>query len=140
MKDLAVHQLVHNFQIFVIPMVSPEAVFQKKAKVRTFDQEEPMLSGVDRKQLNFPKEKLVRMDFGVRNFRMVDVQNPKCFETNGALFLSQLMQRHLFTAILDLKEGEDNKIVYPYGFLAAKNKGKHIFVDFGFWIFEVTKR
>lgn len=127
MKDLAVHQLVHNYQIFVIPMVSPEAVYAKKSMVKTFDQEEEMLNKIDKKLLKFPKEKLVRMDFGVRNFRKIDPQNPKCFETNGALFLSQIMQRHLFTVVLDLKDGEDNKIVYPYGFLAAKIKGMDIF-------------
>ena len=132
MKDLAVHQIVHNFRIFVVPMVSPQAVYLKAEKVPTFDQDEEMQTDVNRALLTFPKEKLVRMDFGVRSFRKLDITNPKCFETNGALFLAQIMQRHLFAAVLDLQEGSDNMITYPYGFLPSKEKGQgeSIFVDF----------
>ena len=131
--DLSVHQLVKNFRIFVIPMVSPQAVYKKSSLVPTFEKEE--LS----KENKYPPpdEKLVRMDFGVRNERKYDISNPRCFETNGALFLAQLMQRHIFAAVIDLKQGQggkDNQIIYPYGFLPPKpaSNGNKYFVDFFF--------
>lgn len=115
MGDLEVHQLVHNFHIFVVPMVSPEAVFAQKEMVTAFgkdylEDEEKMA------QHQHPSEKLVKMDFGVLNNRQFDRQNPHCFETNGAYFLAQLMQRHIFTVVLDLADGTENQIIYPYGF------------------------
>ena len=129
--NLSVHQLVNNFRIFVVPMVSPQAVFKRSSKVPTFSENE---TEKDQKYKS-PAEKLVRMDFGVRSQRLFDVSNPKCFETNGALFLAQLMQRHIFAAVLDLKQGKggkDNKIVFPYGFIPANiaESGKKYFVEF----------
>ena len=132
MSDLSVHQLVKNFQIFVVPMVSPQAVFDGKQEVPTFAKDDPKPDVPFKDSLKFPSEKLVRMDFGVRSYRKLDPLNPKCFETNGAFFLAQLMQRHIFTVVLDLKDGDENKIIYPYGFLPANiiKSGKIFFVDF----------
>lgn len=113
-------------------MVSPEAVLAKTKEVKAFGYKDPMTEEEKAKGYSYPKTKLLRMDFGVLNGRQVNPNNPKCFETNGSLFLAQLMQHHIFTAVLDLSDNPDEQITFPYGFIPeiTTESGKIIFVEF----------
>jgi len=120
MHDISVNQLVNNFQIIVVPMVSPEAVYNNESEVKAFGSMDPKTKREKlhetKGSISYPKTKLVRMDFGVIRDKDFDFENPKCFETNGSLFLAQLMQHHIFTVVLDLTEGTNSQITFPYGF------------------------
>ena len=105
-------------------MVSPNAVYNNTSGVNI--KKSVLTEQKNNKTTVELKEslKLVRSDFGDLNKGEVDPKNPACFETNGAFFLLQLMQRNMFTMVLDLKDGEENMIVYPYG-----SEFGRIFVD-----------
>lgn len=112
MGNPKIHKLTHNYRIFVVPMVSPELVFNGTDKETVFRD-----SYLGQRDLtDVPSSKYVRMDFGVLNQTSVDSKNPVCFETNSSFFLLQLMQRNIFASVIDLSDGDENKIVYPYGY------------------------
>ena len=115
------HQLVHNFHIFIIPMVSPEAVYQNQEKSSYYEYKPDLKK--DGEEIEILTSKHVRMDFGVLN-KGEEPTDLKCFQTNGALILLQLMQRHTFAAMLDLKDGESNRIVYPFGYEAKAESAR----------------
>ena len=117
------HQLVHNFHIFIIPMVSPEAVYNSQDKSSYYEYKpNPKKTG---EEIEILTSKHVRMDFGVLN-KGEEPKDLKCFQTNGALILLQLMQRHTFAAMLDLKDGESNRIVYPFGYEAKTESARDL--------------
>lgn len=96
-------------------MANTEGLYAKKDTQSYYDEDEDI--NADDSNWSFdPKEKLVTMDFGVLNERRVDSKNKKSFETNTAFVLLQLMQKYTFVTLLDLNDGDENKIVYPYGF------------------------
>jgi hypothetical protein len=113
MGNPKIHKLTHNYRIFVVPMVSPELVFNGTEKENVF--RDTYSGGKDLTGVSTSKH--VRMDFGVLNQGTVDKKNPVCFETNSSLFLLQLMQRNVFVSVIDLSDGDENKIVYPFGYV-----------------------
>lgn len=120
MLNPKVHQLVHNYHLFVVPMAAPSLVYNKKAKLTITrvveDVDKPGATGTTG-YVTKTVEKEVRMDFGMLNERKPDPKNPYCFETNTGLILMQMMLRNTFVAVVDLADGDENRILYPYGFV-----------------------
>ena len=121
MLNPKIHRLVHNFHIFIIPMTSPELVYNRKSKLTISKMVPDPLrrgsTGTEPPMILKTFEKSVRMDFGMINNRKADPNNPNCFETNAGIVLMQLLMRNTFAAVIDLADGEENQIVYPYGFI-----------------------
>lgn len=128
MLNPKIHQLVHNFHIFVVPMASPELVYSRKNKAVVTrlipDPLNPAGSGLGQNLKAITVEKYVRMDFGFINEHNASKANPNCFETNTALILMQMMIRNTFVAVLDLKDGEENLILYPYGYIPVSESSR----------------
>ena len=123
MLNPKIHRLVHNFHIFILPMASPELVYGKKSKItitrQIEDPNKPGSSGSNPMTMT-SYQKLVRMDFGMINEQKADPHNKICFETNTALVLLQMMIRQTFVAVMDLQDGDENLLLYPYGYIPKK--------------------
>ena len=105
-------------------MVNPEGVYNKVATETVRRPDHTTSKRVEGAGAFKKAQKLVRMDFGVMNQRKLDENNPVCFETNSALILIQLMKKNTFVALLDLEDGDDNKIFYPFGYTPQDEDSK----------------
>ena len=105
-------------------MVSPHLVYEETQEETVI--EHHLITSSNKKSHieTIKRNKLVRDDFGVLDNGQVDPNNLRCFETNGAFFLMQFMQRNLVQAVIDLSDGNINKIVYPYGFEYTEGEGE----------------
>lgn len=111
-------------------MVSPKSVYSNQSgatvKRSKINENKNKKTTIESTEIS----KLVRSDFGVMEKGELDENNQICFETNGAFFLLQIMQRNMFSVVLDLKDGEENLITYPYGSEFGKFLYTYFFVFF----------